>query len=161
MHYKSCGQLWRHREITLGTKLKMPIFTLYLPHNIRSRVSLLSSLCNRDTVSNKTYKNFRDKRLVRPGSKYPIWQRSQPISYKVKFSQRNNIYLADLKYNITYQNIQGSDRFLYQEMPKMAKSYLTTYMDELYTKSWSLFYPRKFTNNLPQFSSQNSGQAQK
>ena len=88
----------------------MPIFTLYLLHNIRSRVSLLSSLCNRDTVSNKTYKNFRNKRLVRPGSKYPIWQRSQPISYKVKFSQRNNIYLADLKYNITYQNVFGETK---------------------------------------------------
>ena len=25
--------------ITLGTKLKMPIFTLYLPHNLQSRVS--------------------------------------------------------------------------------------------------------------------------
>ena len=25
-------------EITLGTKLKMPIFTLYLPHNLQSRV---------------------------------------------------------------------------------------------------------------------------
>ena len=29
-------------------------------------------LCIRDTVSNKTYQNFRDKRLVRPGSKYLI-----------------------------------------------------------------------------------------
>ena len=26
--------------ITLGTKLKMPIFTLYLPHNLQSRVLL-------------------------------------------------------------------------------------------------------------------------
>ena len=26
--------------ITLGTKLKMPIFTLYLPHNLQSRVSV-------------------------------------------------------------------------------------------------------------------------
>ena len=64
------------------------------------------SLCNWDTVSNKTYQNFRDKRLVRPGSKCPNWQRSQPISYKAKFSQRYNIYLVDLKCNITYQNIR-------------------------------------------------------
>ena len=32
-----------------------------------------------------------------------------------------------------------SDQFLYHEMPKMAKSYLTTYMDELSTKLRSLF----------------------
>ena len=32
-----------------------------------------------------------------------------------------------------------SEQFLYQEMPKMAKSYLTTYMDELSTKLRSLF----------------------
>ena len=49
-------------------------------------------------VSNKTYQNFLDKSLVRSGSKYPIWQRSQPISYKAKFSQRDNIYLVDFKY---------------------------------------------------------------
>ena len=79
------------------------------------------SLCNRDAVSNKTYQYFRDKRLVRPGSKYPNWQRCQTISYKAKFSHRDNIYLVDQK---TYQNIWGklrSDRFLYDEMPKMAK----------------------------------------
>ena len=59
-----------------------------------------------------------------------------------KFSQRDNIYLIDLKYNITYQTIRGelrSDQFLYHEIPKMAKSYLTTYIDELFTKSQSLF----------------------
>ena len=32
-----------------------------------------------------------------------------------------------------------SDHFLYHEMPKMAKSYLTTYIDELSTKLRSLF----------------------
>ena len=32
-----------------------------------------------------------------------------------------------------------SDEFLYHEMPKMAKSYVTTYMDELSTKLQSLF----------------------
>ena len=34
-------------------------------------------------------------------------------------------------------------------------------MDELYTKSWSLFLPKKFAINLPQFPSQKSGQTQK
>ena len=41
-----------------------------------------------------------------------------------KFSQRDSIYLVDLKYNITHQNIQEklrSDQFLYPEMLKMAK----------------------------------------
>ena len=51
-----------------------------------------------------------EKWLVRLGSKYPIWQRSQPIKYKVNFSQRDNIYLVDLKYNMTYQNIQGETK---------------------------------------------------
>ena len=82
------------------------------------------SLCNWDTVSKRTYQNFRYKRLVRPGSKCPNWQSSQPISYKAKFSQRYNIYLVDLKYNITYQNIRGKTKvrpIFYHEMPKMAK----------------------------------------
>ena len=82
------------------------------------------SLCNRDTVSNKTYQYFQDKRLVRPGSKCPNWQGPQPISYNVSFSHRDSIYLVDLKSNITYQNIWGklrSDRFLYHEMLKTAK----------------------------------------
>ena len=82
------------------------------------------SLCNWDTVSKRTYQNFRYKRLVRPRSKCPKWQRSQPISYKAKFSHRDNIYLVDLKYNITYQISGGklrSDRFLNLEMLKMAK----------------------------------------
>ena len=68
--------------------------------------------------------NFRHKSLVRPKSKSPNWQGSQPISYKAKFSQRDNIYLVDLKHNITYQKIRGktkSDRFLNPEMLKMAK----------------------------------------
>ena len=33
-----------------------------------------------------------------------IDKRSQPISYKAEFLQRDNIYLVDLKYNITFQN---------------------------------------------------------
>ena len=89
-------------RITLGTRLKISIFTLYLPHNLQSKV-----FCNWDTVSNRTYQTFCDKRLVRPGSKYPNWLRTQPISYKAKFSQRDNIYLEDLKYNITNENIWG------------------------------------------------------
>ena len=32
----------------------------------------------------KSYQNFHDKRLARPGSKYLIWQRTQAISYKAK-----------------------------------------------------------------------------
>ena len=35
-----------------------------------------------------------------------IWQKSQPICYKAKFLQRDNIYLVDTKYNITYQKIR-------------------------------------------------------
>ena len=105
--------------LTLGTKLKTPIFPFFLFWYFRS-------LCIRDTVSNKTYQNFRDKRLVRPKSKYPIWQRSRPISYKDKFSQRDNIYLVDFKYDITYQNIPEelrSDQFLCPEKPKMTKKW--------------------------------------
>ena len=41
-----------------------------------------------------------------------------------------------------------SDLFLYQEMPKMAKSYLATYIGELSAKSRSLLWPRKLTNNI-------------
>ena len=106
--------------ITLGTKLKMPIFTFYLPYNLQSRVLVFKSLCNWDTVSNRTYQNFLDKRLVRPGSKYPNWKRSQTIICKAKLSQRYNIYSVDLRYNITYQ--LRSDHFLYHQMPKMAKT---------------------------------------
>ena len=57
-----------------------------------------------------TYHNFRHKSLARPKSKSPNWQGSQPISYKAKFSQRDNIYLKDLKCNITYQNIRGKTK---------------------------------------------------
>ena len=55
-----------------------------------------------------TYHSFCHKILVRPKSKSPNWQRFQPISYKTKFSQRDNIYL-------------GSDQLLYPKMLKMAK----------------------------------------
>ena len=53
-----------------------------------------------------TYNNFCHKSLVRPKSKSSNWQGSQPISYKMKFSQKDNIYLVDLKCNVTYQNIR-------------------------------------------------------
>ena len=45
------------------------------------------------------------------------------ISYKAIFSQRDNIYLAVFKYDITYQSIREkrADRFLYPEMLEMAK----------------------------------------
>ena len=58
-----------------------------------------------------TCRNFHHKSLVRPKSKSPNWHGSQPISYKAKFSQGDNTYLADLKYNITYQNIRGKTKF--------------------------------------------------
>ena len=78
------------------------------------------SLCNRSKVSNKTYQYFCDKRLVRPGSKYPNWQSSQPISYKARFSHRDNIYLVDLKSNITYQNIRGETKAILIFIPSNA-----------------------------------------
>ena len=55
-----------------------------------------------------TYHSFCHKSLVRPKSKSSNWQRSQPISYETKLSQRDNIYL-------------GSDRLLYPKMLKLAK----------------------------------------
>ena len=59
----------------------------------------------------KPYYNFRDKSLVRPKSKSPNWQESQPISYKANFSQSDNIYPADQKFNITYEYIRGKTDF--------------------------------------------------
>ena len=38
MHQKKNGQLDVTGGITSGTKLKMPIFTLFLPHNLQSRI---------------------------------------------------------------------------------------------------------------------------
>ena len=127
----------------MGLNWKCPFSPFTYPITCKVEFWYSKSLCNRDTVSNRTYQNFRDQRLVRPGSKFPNWKRSQPISYKAKFSQRCNIYLVDLKCSITYQNTGGklrSDQFLYHEIPKMAKSYLTTYMDELSTKlNWFIY----------------------
>ena len=79
---------------------------------ITLQLTWMSFLQTREVFFNQerspiTYHNFRHRNLVRPGSKYPIWNRSQPISYKAKFSQKDNTYLVDLKYNTTYQNILG------------------------------------------------------
>ena len=49
--------------ITLGTKLKKPIFTLYLPHNLQ-RFWHFKSLYNKDKISNKAYQNFWDNQEV-------------------------------------------------------------------------------------------------
>ena len=57
-----------------------------------------------------SYHNFRHKSLVRPKSKSPNWQESQPISYKAKFSRRDNTYLVQHNYNLTYQNILGKTK---------------------------------------------------
>ena len=75
----------------------------------------MSFLQNREVCFNQerlpiTYHNFRHKSLVRPKSKSPNWQGSQPISYKAKFSHRDNIYLVDQKCQITYQNISGETK---------------------------------------------------
>ena len=51
-----------------------------------------------------TYDNFRHKSLVRHKSKSPNWEGSQPIRYNANFSQKENMHLIDVKYNITYQN---------------------------------------------------------
>ena len=58
-------------RITLETKLKMPMFSLYLPHN-KVGFWRFRSLCIRDMVSNKIDQNVFDIRLVRPGCKCPI-----------------------------------------------------------------------------------------
>ena len=93
------------------------------------QLTWMSFLQNRNVCFNQerlpiTNRNFRHKSLVRPKIKSPNWQGSQPISYLTKLSHRDNIYQVGQKYKITYQNILGklrSDRFLYHEMPKMAK----------------------------------------
>ena len=130
------------RKKLLGLNLKCSLLLFTHPITYKVMFWHFRSSCIKDTVWNKTYQNFRDKRLVRPGSECPNWQRSQPISYKPIFSQRYNIDLVDHKYNITYQNIQGklrSDLFSYQEKPKWRKNYPTTNMDELSAKLRSWF----------------------
>ena len=44
-----------------------------------------------------------------------------------------------MQHNLPKYPGEISDQILYHEMPKMAKIYLTTYMDELSTKLQSLF----------------------
>ena len=108
----------------MGLNWKCPFLPFTYPITTKVEFLYFKSLCNSDTISNRTYQSFCDKRLVKPGSKCPNWQRSKPIRCMVKFPQRDNRYLVDLKYNINYQNIWGklsSDQFLYHEMLKMAK----------------------------------------
>ena len=80
--------------ITLGTKLKMPIFTLYLPHNLQSRVSKdyvigirfqieLNKICVTKIWSDQEVNNQIDKDL-------------NPYATRPNF-HRDNIYLVDLK----------------------------------------------------------------
>ena len=40
---------------------EIPIFTLYLPHKLQSRVLVFQKIMYRDNVSNKTCQNFREK----------------------------------------------------------------------------------------------------
>ena len=68
----------------------------------------ICELCFNQERLSIPYHSFCHKSLVRPKSKSSNWQRSQPISYKTKLSQRDNIYL-------------GSDRLLYTKILKMAK----------------------------------------
>ena len=93
-------------EELLRLNWKCPFSPFTYPVTYKVDFWYFKSLCNRDTVWNRIYQNFHDKRLVRPGSKCPNWQRSQPISYKAKFLQRYNIYLVDFKCNVTLQNIR-------------------------------------------------------
>ena len=88
-----------------------------------------------------TYRNFRHKSLVRPKSKSPKWQGSQPINYKAKFSQRDNIYPLDLKYNITYQNIREKSKVRPIFIPWNA--YLATYINGLSTKISKFIFIKK------------------
>ena len=72
----------------------------------------MSCLQHRDVCFNQeilpiTHYEFHHKSLARLKSKSPNWQRSQPISYKANFSQRETIHVLDVKFNITYQNNQG------------------------------------------------------
>ena len=82
----------------------------------------MSFLQNREVCFNQeilpiTYHNFRQKSQIRPKIKSPNWQGSQSISYKTKFSQRDNIYLVDLKCNKTFQNIWGKTKVRPTFMP--------------------------------------------
>ena len=139
----------------MGLNWKFPFSPFTYPITYKVGFLYFRSSCIKNTISNNTCQNFRDKRLVRPGSKYPIRQRSQLITYKAKFSQIDNIYLIDLKYNITYQNIRGSDQFLCPEKPTMTKKLFNNLHGWAFSKTVSLL---KFTYNLLQFPSQKSDQ---
>ena len=53
--------------ITLGNKPKMPIFTLYLPHNLQNRVLVSQKFIYLvDQKYNITYENIRGKTKSRP-----------------------------------------------------------------------------------------------
>ena len=112
-------------EYFLGLNWKCPLLPFNYPQHLQSRVLVISKvhvIGLRFQI--KLNQNFCEKRLIRPVSKYPNWQRSQPISYKANFSKRDNVFLMYLKCNITCQNIWGgprSDQCLYHERPKMAK----------------------------------------
>ena len=106
-----------------------------------------------------TYHNFHHKSLVRPKLASISTHKLKSQIFTGRFS---NFHLTDFKCNMNYQNIRRKTKvrpIFIPKMLKIAKKYLTTYMDELSTKSQSLFSPRKFTNKLPQFPSQKSGQA--
>ena len=103
----------------MGLNWKCPFSPFTYPITYKVGFWYFRSLCIRNMVSNKTYQNFHDKRLLRSGGKYPNWQRSQPISYDTKFSQKDNIYL-DLKYNITYQNFRGKTKVRPTFIPRNA-----------------------------------------
>ena len=135
-------------RITPRTKLKMPIFNLYLPRNIftypvtyKVEFWYFKSLCNWDTVSIRTYQNFRDKRLVRAESKCP-----KISTHKLQdqiFKSRSQIQHNLAKYPEESFQVRpifiGQTNFCTMKYLKGQKSYLATYMDEFSTKLWSLF----------------------
>ena len=65
--------------ITLGTKLKMPIFTLYLPHNLQSRVLVFQKFIRFQIklTSISVTKGWSDQEVNTQIDKIP---KSQPIS---------------------------------------------------------------------------------
>ena len=86
----------------------MPKISKKLPYNLPYFLQNREVCFNQESLP-VTYRNICHKSLVRPKSKSPNCQESQPISYKAKFSHRD-IYLADQKCNITYQSIQGKTK---------------------------------------------------
>ena len=128
----------------MGLNWKYPFSPFTYPITYTVEFWYFKSLCNRDTVSNRTYQNFRDKRLVRPGSRCPNLQRSQTISYKTKFSQRDNIYLVYLKCNITYQNIRGETKVRLIFIPEMLKGTVMQIWKSPYIFKFTSYSPVKF-----------------